>query len=230
MNTDDNERIAYAVSHTEVLRLPRQTLATFGNTNIRYFLLTKPSYDELVKGPEDTVIREGRVVSESPRVVTPGYLTNLEGFGDSARRYLKWLIRESGMNTPGLLYHYRNEPKDLTIVSGNILSALERIEKEIEGDPMAAIIQGVDDMWDVSLLKFINDLTTRSLEGNVTELEDRGLISVDASGIPGDARRKIEEMFQYVKMKSEDPARLKQELDRWGIFHEYEDRFLRLFR
>ena len=30
----DDERIEYAVRHTEILRPPRQSLATFGTTNV----------------------------------------------------------------------------------------------------------------------------------------------------------------------------------------------------
>jgi hypothetical protein len=76
MNSDD-ERIAYAINNTEVLRSPRQTLATFGTTNIYYYLVTEPSYGELVKEEDETVVREGRVLAERPRVVTPSYLVNV---------------------------------------------------------------------------------------------------------------------------------------------------------
>ncbi|MCH7996388.1 MAG: hypothetical protein IIB11_01250, partial [Chloroflexi bacterium] len=82
MDIDDDDRIAYAMSQTEVLRAPRQNLATFGTTNVRYFLLTKPAYSDLISASDDTVIREGRVISERPRVVTHGYMLNLQGFGD----------------------------------------------------------------------------------------------------------------------------------------------------
>ena len=224
-----DEQIAHAINNTEVLRSPRQTLATFGNTSVRYFLLTEPLYKDLVKGPEDTVIREGRVISQKPRVVTPGYMISLEGFGDNARKYFQELIQEAGPDVPGLLYLYRNEPKELNVVSGSVLSVLERLEKEIENDPLTAIIRGVDEMWDVCLLKFIHDLTAQSLEGNLRELGSRGMMNVDQSGVTIDARRQIEDLFYAVRMKKEDPDRLKRELDRWGVFREYEDRFLALF-
>ena len=48
MDTED-ERIKYVVEHTEVIRPPKQSLATFGTTNIGYYLLTVPAYAELVK-------------------------------------------------------------------------------------------------------------------------------------------------------------------------------------
>ena len=58
METDD--RIEYAIEHTEVIRPPEQRLATFGGTNIYYYLIT---------GLMDNVnvIREGRVIAARPR-------------------------------------------------------------------------------------------------------------------------------------------------------------------
>ena len=83
---------------------------------------------------------------------------------------------------PGILYHYRNEQENLNIVSGTVLSVMDRIDKDVGDDPLVGIIRGIDEMWDVSLLKFIHDLTSRSLEGNVRELQGSGLLGVDSSG------------------------------------------------
>ena len=46
---------------TEILRAPRQNLFTFGTTNITYHLVTEAAYSELVGGPTETVIREGKI-------------------------------------------------------------------------------------------------------------------------------------------------------------------------
>ena len=225
-----DDRIGYAIENTHVLRVPKQNLSTFGTTNVRYFLLTKPAYSGVLDSSDDTVIREGRVISERPRVVTPGYLLNLEGFADGARDYFERLISEQGPNVPGILYHYRNEQENLNIVSGTVLSVMDKIEKDVGDDPLVGIIRGIDELWDVSLLKFIHDLTSRSLEGNVRDLQGSGLLGVDSSGATGDARRRIEDMFMRVANKTADPDDLRRELERWGLFSEYEDRFLRLFR
>ncbi len=225
-----DDRIGYAIENTHVLRAPKRNLSTFGTTNVRYFLLTKPAYSGVVEASDDTVIREGRVISQQPRVVTPGYMLNLEGFGDGAKDYFERLIMEQGPNVPGILYNYRNEQENLNIVSGTFHSVMDRIEKDVGDDPLVGIIRGIDELWDVSLLKFIHDLTSRSLEGNVRELQGSGLLGVDSSGATGDARRRIEEMFMRVANKSADPDDLRRELERWGLFSEYEDRFLQLFR
>jgi len=231
MSTEE-ERIEYAISHTEVLRPPKQTLSTFGTTNIYYYLLTEPSYKELVEGEEETVVREGRVRAEKPKVVTPYYLANVEGFSEHARRYLDMIAREYGPHTRGLFYGYKNEPKELNVVASNMDSVVRKLADKIdmEGDQLATIIKGVDELWDVSILKFIFDMTRYSLDSNIHELGRRGLLDVDHRGVPRDARQSIEQLFAYVERGELDPSALKTELDRWGLFGEYEDRFLRFFK
>lgn len=226
-----DEQIRYAIQNTAVLRLPSQSLATFGTTNIDYYLLTRPVYADMVQGQE-TVIREGKVSAQRPQIVTPSYLTRLEGFGDNARRYLELLMREYGPHAPGLLYTYKNQPKETSIVSDGLVAVAGKLNERIdrEGNRLAAIIQGVDELWDVSLLKFIRQLTEESLTSNLAELGSRGLLDVDEAGIPRDARYRVEVLFQQVADGDREPAELKKELDRWGIFPEYEDRFFNLFR
>ena len=233
MNHDVNdERIREAVEHTETLRLPRQSLASFGMTNIHYYLLTEPVYSEMVSETAETVIREGRVIAERPRVVTPYYLSRLQGFSGEAKRYFEMLMRQHGPAAPGLLYSYRNEPQELNIVSDNLPAVVARLNEEIDkrGDPLASIIKGEDVLWDVSLMKFIFDLTRSSVRDNLKELGARGLLSVDAGGVPADARARIEELFRRADSGEMEPRELKDELDRWGLFTDYEDRFLALFK
>ncbi len=156
----DNKKVEYAVLNTHILRAPKQSLATFGITNVYYYLVTEPAYAEFAPGVNETVIREGRVIAERPRIVTPYYLSRLEGFSADARRYFDSLMRAFGPGSPGLLYSYRNEPKELNIVSDNLLAVVERLNTDIDkkGDPLTSIIKGPDEMWDVSLLKFIFEI------------------------------------------------------------------------
>ena len=228
----DDERIEYAVRHTEILRPPKQSLATFGSTNVNYYLVTEPAYSELVKNTIETVIREGRVIAERPRIVTPYYLSQLEGFSPDAKRYFDMLLRTHGANAPGLFYTYKNEPKELTIVSDNLLSVVNKLNAEIDkrGDPLTSIIRGEDELWDVSLMKFIYEMTRSSLRDNVLQMGSRGLLDIDSGGIPVDARVRIEELFRQVSKGEREPRELKEELDRWGLFEDYQDRFFTIFR
>ena len=232
MDDIDNARIEYAARHTEILRHPRQHLSTFGVTNIYYYLVTEPSYSELVGDINETVIREGRVIAERPRIVTPYYLSRLEGFSSEARRYFETLLGTQGADVPGLFYTYKNESKGLNIVSENWPAVVAKLNDEIDkkGDPLASIIKGQDDLWDVSLLKFIHEITRSSLRNNISQLGARGLLDMDSSGIPVDARLQIEELFGQVARGECSPYELERELNRWGMFEEYQDRFLSLFK
>ena len=50
-----------------------------------------------------------------------------------------------------------------------------------------------------------------------------------SGGIPAAAANQIEVMFVSVK-KGGSPEALKAELDKWGVYSYYEDRFLNLFK
>ncbi len=228
----DNERIEYAARHTEILRHPRQHLATFGITNVYYYLVTEPTYSEITNDTNETVIREGRVIAERPQIVTPYYLTHLEGFSYDARRYFDMLLSMHGPNTPGLFYTYKNESKGLNIVSDSWLAVVDKLNAEIDkkGDPLTSIIRGQDDLWDVSLLKFIYEITSRSVPSNIAQLGSRGLLGMSHGGIPVGARQRIEEMFQQVTLGELNASELEGELNRWGIFEEYQDRFFALVK
>jgi len=228
----DNDRIEYAVRHTEILRHPRQHLSTFGITNVYYYLVTEPTYKELVSDVNETVIREGRVIANKPKIVTPYYLSRLEGFSYDARRYLETLVKMHGADAPGLFYTYKNEPKELNIVSDSWPAVVDKLNDEIDkkGDPLASIIKGQDDLWDVSLLKFIYEITSRSLQSNISQLGSRGLLGMSHGGIPVGARQRIEELFGQVARGECVAYELEQELNHWGAFEEYQDRFFALFK
>ncbi len=228
----DDERLRLAVQRTEILRAPKRSLATFGTTNVYYYLVTEPAYSELVGNVAETVVREGRVIAERPRIVTPYYLSRLEGFTPEARRYFEMLSKTRGADAPGLFYTYRNESKELNIVSDNLLAVVAKLNTEIDkrADPLVSIIRGEDEFWDVSLMKFIYEMTRSSLQENLMQLGSRGLLDIDSSGVPVDARARIEDLFRKVAKGEAEPGELRDELERWNLFEEYEDRFLAIFR
>lgn len=227
----DDEKIRLAVMNTEILRAPQQSLYTFGTTNITYYLVTQPSYSDASAESPETVIREGKVIAEKPRIVTPYYLSHLEGFGPEAKKYFDSLLMEFGPSVAGVFYTYKNEPKAMNIVSGELQAVVDKISADIDqrGDSLAAIVRGEDALWDVSLLKFIFELTRRSVGDNLSQMGRRGLLDMDTRGVPADARMRIEELFRQVSRGEREPRELKDELDRWQIFEDYEDRFFALF-
>jgi hypothetical protein len=219
-----DEKIQYAIEHTEVVRAPMQSLATFGTTNINYYLVT-----ELAEWVN--VVREGRVIASRPKIVTPSYLINLEGFSSQARKFIE-MMAERHPHEPGIFYTYRNEPGEMNIVSEPVNAVVDKINHLIDDrrDPLTAIIKGVEALWDVSLLKFTYELTTSSVQANVAELEKRDLFRIDSAGVPRDARNRIEELLEKSKREPSLVPELVAELNKWSLFHEYQDRFLSLFK
>ena len=231
---DEHElRLAHAAENTIVVRSPRQALATFGTTTIRYYLVTEPAYGELAPAGStpEAVVREGTVRAERPQVVTPYYLSRHEGFGEHAQEYLDYLLKEYGPDTPGLLYSYKNEAMETSIVSGTPQEVSSRIAGRLDREQrvLEAVVRGVDELWDVSLMKFIYDLTNSSVSGHVSDLSAQGLLRMEG-GVPGDARQRIEQLLARARAGDVDPSEVQQELDRWGLFEEYQDRFLGLFK
>jgi len=221
-----------AIRRTEILRAPKQNLYTFGTTSIHYYLVTEPAYSEIVKDTAETVIREGKVIAERPKIVTPYYLNNLEGFSPEARRYFNALMEEYGADARGIFYTYKNEPKEMNIISESLGAIVARLNADIDkrNDPLTAIIKGEDVLWDVSIMKFIYEITRGSVPDNLKQLGQRGRLGIDAAGIPTDARAQIEELFRQVSRGEAAPDKLRDELERWGLFEEYQDRFLEIFK
>ncbi len=81
-----------------------------------------------------------------------------------------------------------------------MLSVVAKLNAEIDkrGDPLTSIIKGEDEFWDVSLMKFIYEMTRSSLRNNLWQMGSRGLLDIDAEGIPVDARVRIDELFRKV--------------------------------
>ena len=227
----DPELIREVASHTAVLRPPRQALATFGQTIVQYYLLSEPAYADVLPSGEETVIRQGQVMAERPRIVTPYYLLNLFHNFEHGQEYARYLLQEHGPGAPGLMYSYRQELHETSVVSEPLQQVAGRLADDLDGrqEHLAAVVQGVDHLWDISLMKFIYELTAGSLGQNLAELGRRGLLGSER-GLPREARARLEEMFAAVARGELEARELKAELDRWGVFAEYEDRFLGLFR
>lgn len=221
MERDD--KIRYAVERTELIRPPKQNLATFGATTIRYYLIT-----ELAEGIN--AVREGNVFAERPRIVTPAYLINVEGFSEQAGEYIRMMARDHP-HEPGVFYRYRNEPSEMNVVAEPLNEVIGKLSAHIDEqrNSLSAIVKGVEELWDVSLLTFIYHLTMSSLSANVADFHGRGWLEMDSGGVPRDARNHIEALFGQVLENISRAPELVMELNRWGLFREYQDRFFALF-
>jgi len=222
MEADD--KIKHALQHTELVRAPRRELDTFGSSVIDYYVVT-----ELVGNL--SVVRDGKVFAERPKIVTPAYLVNIEGFSEQAKRYISMMARERPHES-GIFYKYKNEPGGMDVISEPVKQVIDNLSSRIEEqqNPLSTIIKGVEELWDVSLLMFIYELTSKSVRTNMAEFNRRGLLDTDATGVPEGARNYIEELFEKASGNLSRAPELVVELNRWGLFQEYQDRFFALFR
>ncbi|MGH8092001.1 MAG: hypothetical protein ACREIF_00815 [Chthoniobacterales bacterium] len=166
----------YAIENTEVILAPRSKIATFGHTSFRFYLIS-----ELMDQVNEVRVRDGRIHAERPQILTPDNYARLmlEGFGEKARRFAEQL-RERAQQFAVLRYGFQFRKTDVAekTVRASMASVIEQTKSQVEraDEPLSAVIQGVDDAWEVCLLKFTIDLIERSIGGNLGDFRRRGLM------------------------------------------------------
>jgi len=166
----------YAVENTRVIVAPEQQIATFGATSFRFYLIS-----ELMDQVNEVRVRDGRIHAERPQIVTPDQYARLllEGFGEQAQQYAEQL-RERMRSIAVLRYGFQFRKTDVTEnrVRDSLEAVIARTCTHVENaaEPRSAVIQGVDDAWEVCLLKFTIDLIGRSSGENLGDFRRRGLL------------------------------------------------------
>ena len=163
----------YAAKSARFLVEPSHRLATFGNTLVNYHLVS-----ELDDHPGKVRIREGRLEAHQPLVITPHFQeTEFEGLGDEAREYFNFL-KENEERLRGLRYGYHLKSDNFSeqIVTDRLSVVTERVKTAVleSGDKFAAVIQCVDEPWDVALVELWLREVSRSAGDNISELQKSG--------------------------------------------------------
>jgi len=173
MTRDDFD---YAIENTHVVVAPEQKIATFGSTSFNFYLIS-----ELMDQVDQVRVRNGKIHAERPQILTPDHYCRLllDGFGEKAERYIEQL-REHARNIAVLRYGFQFRKTDLSeqTLRDSIDAVINRTKSRVEGanEPLSAVIQGVDDAWEVCLLKFTIDMVERSSGGNLGDFRKRGLL------------------------------------------------------
>lgn len=220
---NEQEKFDQLTKQTKILRFPKYDLATFGATNIRYYLLAKTEF-------EKTKIVEGTMVSERPKIVTLDFPDDLfEGFGDAGKKYAKMLFQKLGSDLRMLEYRFKNFPQTSYIESDPMAEIVNRINKAIDltEDKHSSIIHGNEEVWEVSLMQFIVEMTLKSLKTNIMELEQHGLLGERSET---EIKDEIEHLFKEADADHSKLKILGKRLKDYGLFTEYEDRFYTLLK
>ena len=172
----NKENFEYAIENTQVILAPEQQIATFGSTSFNFYLIS-----ELMDRVDSVRVRNGKIHAERPQILTPEHYTRLllEGFGEKAQQYVEQL-RERMHNIAVLRYGFQFRKTDMTeeTLRDSVGAVITRTKRLVENanEPLSAVIQGVDDAWEVCLLKFTIDMIERSSGGNLGDFRKRGLI------------------------------------------------------
>lgn len=219
----------YAVNNTQIILMPNRHLETFGATVLNYRLVT-----EAMDSANQIRIREGRIRANQPHIITPEAYsqTVLEGFGEQAEQYVEWLKQHEG-DIRILQYGYtlRQESFSEHTVTDNIQNVVDRIKSEVESgdDPLTAVVQGVDDPWDVCIVKLFWEVIRSSAAPNIRELQKQRMFE-DEGGVPRGVRNELEAAFTAANKDASQIETLAHKLQRYNLFEEYQDRFFSLVK
>ncbi len=161
------------LKQTSILRAPKTSLSTFGATDIQYHLVS--SVEDL---RNKTRLREGRVLSERPKIITPdAFKERFQGFGDDAADFERWLSSSYKDLLRALEYNFKNQGFTTRVLSEAPADVSDRIIKEAEerDSRNQAVILCPDSGWSLALMKFSLDEAARSFPTNVRDLDRRGL-------------------------------------------------------
>ncbi|MEO0453830.1 MAG: hypothetical protein AAFY98_06795 [Verrucomicrobiota bacterium] len=167
---------SYALENTKVIRNPEKRIDTFSSSFINYTLITE-DMDQV----RLSKVREGSIQAEKPEIISPDHFSKLllDGFGEKANQFAESISR-FGNQWALLKYGFKVSKSDFRVYEVNepidLLAPRLLDEIEARNDPMSAVLTGVDDGWEVCLLKFMLDLSAASGGQNLRDFRDQGLI------------------------------------------------------
>jgi hypothetical protein len=168
--------IQYALENTQVLHEPDRRIDTFGSTQFEFQIVT-----ELMDTVGAVRVREGRIEAEKPLILRPELpgSFDFEGFGPGASAFGDFL-RENLHKLAILKYGFKFRQGEITeqIVHESMDHVCGKLLEDIRvsGNPMRAVIQGVDDSWEICLLKFTVEMIEKSQNINLFDFKRRGLL------------------------------------------------------
>ena len=174
MYSDDD--IQYAMQMTGVVHEPARRIDTFGTTNFEFILLS-----ELMDSVNEVRVRSGRICAERPMIVKPDPYSEMmfDGFGEQAKAFEEW-IRRNANDLSFLKYGFSFKKSDVreSVVHDSLDVVQERVvQEEIDsGNPSSAVIIGVEDTWEICLLRFTLEMIQKSQGINIFDFKRRGLL------------------------------------------------------
>jgi hypothetical protein len=172
MHSEDD--LQYALENTRVIVSPERRIETFGTTSFHFYLVT-----ELMDSANEIRIRDGKIQADRPRILTAENIAKLtlQGFGEKARKFAEIL---QARNAALLKYGFQIRKDDLSenLVHDSVEAVLDRVTSQVPESlrSASAVIYGVDEGWEICLLKFTVEMIQQSAGGNIQDFRRKGLL------------------------------------------------------
>lgn len=220
-------RFRKVLQQIQVVRTPKRRLSTFGNSKIDYYLVTD------VPGlPDRSKLRMGQVTAERPAIITHQTLKDrFSGFGDESLEYVNWLTSHFGEALKGLEYNFKNEPTTtkIELITPDLLTQKLLTELDKESTSPYTLLKSSDQLWELSIMKFIVEETLASFAGNYQELRDRGFFESEPRS-RGGKEHEIQMLFDRARTDRTLIPVLGKKLKDYSLFEKFQDAFFDLLK
>ena len=170
------DSIQYAMETAQLLHEPDRRIDTFGATRFKFTMLSEP-----MDSTGQVRLRHGEMEAQKPQIIRPEGMqgVELDGFQEKAGEFLDWL-KANNLEPVFFQYGFMFKRGNVTeeLLHDSIDAVRERVLADVRstGDPMLAVMEGVDDAWEVSLLKFAIEMIGKSSDINTFDFKRKGLL------------------------------------------------------
>ena len=166
----------YAMEASKVLHEPARRIDTFGSTRFEFEVLSEP-----MDSVGSVRVRKGEVQAQKPQLIKPEGFSDieLEGFNPQMLEVIEHL-KQNGVDLSFLRYGFQFKRSEVAeeIVHDHMESVKEKALENVRrtGNPSLAVIETIDDSWEVAVMKFTIDMIMKSSEINRFDFKRRGLL------------------------------------------------------
>ena len=213
------EDVWYAINKTKFVKVPKNTIATFNVTKTNFVMVS-----ELPDRNDKVCVRFGSFSTQAPTLILPEstQMESLYNFVDVRTKRLLKYMHEKGLFC-GLKYGTQIT-LDVGIRKDFFQMSLEKgssyFANKYKDDDATVVISGVEQAWEISILKFVDYYTRISAPNNFSELQKKEF----------DLMTQLEEDFCKACGDKKAIEQLGDKLQLLGLFEKYEERFFALLK
>lgn len=157
----------------KIARPVHYTLFTFGQTDLRYYLVLAPRLPG-----EQVVVRQGEIKIARPMIITPDRAgPEFENFFDDDEEagQVGWMLARSASFSN---LKFRNQAGPDQTATDNVEEVVSRLNRKLDTDDedRVAILVAPKGLAGFALVKYAADRVIQSTPGNIQELREKGFL------------------------------------------------------